>query len=64
MKDILTQITDLNIVFETIIFKNTCLATHKSTEEKIVKKSDGIKPKTVTKPKSKFTAYNNYSGKT
>ncbi|KAG1135586.1 hypothetical protein G6F37_012654 [Rhizopus arrhizus] len=64
MGDTLTQITDPNIVLETITSQSTYLAIRKSTEEKIVKKSDDIKPKAVTKPKSKLTTYNDYSDKT
>lgn len=64
MEDILTQITDPNIVLETITSQSSYLETRKSIEEKIMKKSDDIKPKAVTKPKSKRTAYNNYNDKT
>jgi hypothetical protein len=55
MEDVLTQITDPNIVLETITLQNSYLETRKSIEEKIVKESNDIKLKAVT--------YNKYSNK-
>lgn len=43
------QIKDPNLVLQTIVLQNFYLEAHRFIEEKIVKKSDAIEPKAVTK---------------
>lgn len=61
MKDVLTQINDPNVVLEIIVLRNFYLEAHKSIEEKIVKKSDDIEPKAVTKLRLNGDTYNDFN---
>lgn len=64
MEDVLTQITDPNVVLETIATHSSYLEARKSIEEKNVKKSNDVEPKAVMKPKLKQNMYNDYSDNT
>ncbi|KAG1399155.1 hypothetical protein G6F60_007902 [Rhizopus arrhizus] len=64
MKDVLTQITDPNVVLETIATQSSYLEARKSIEERNVKKIDDVEPKAATKPKLKQNMYNDYSDNT
>ncbi|KAG0747001.1 hypothetical protein G6F57_007204 [Rhizopus arrhizus] len=64
MKDVLTQITDPNVVLEIIATQSSYLEARKSIEERNVKKIDDVEPKAATKPKLKQNMYNDYSDNT
>ncbi|KAG1376532.1 hypothetical protein G6F61_007519 [Rhizopus arrhizus] len=64
MKDVLTQITDPDVVLETIATQSSYLEARKSIEERNVKKIDDVEPKAATKPKLKQNMYNDYSDNT
>ncbi|KAI8060412.1 uncharacterized protein B0P05DRAFT_477956, partial [Gilbertella persicaria] len=64
VEDVLTQITDPNVVLETIATQSSYLEARKSIEERNVKKSNDVEPKAATKPKLKQSMYNDYSDNT
>lgn len=53
MEDVLMQITDPNVVLETIDTQSSYLEACKSIEEKIGKKSDNVEPKAAIELKLK-----------